>query len=159
MWKKCRRCGAYKLRTDFYPRKTGTDGHMSWCKSCVCEYRNLRRQGVSTAEQQRQWKKDNPKRTMIHRAAKRAKMLGLEFDLSVVDIEIPHVCPILGIELQVGEAYGQFDSPSLDRIDNTQGYVRGNVQVISYRANRMKNDATPEELKSFAAWVLEVYGA
>ena len=35
--------------------------------------------------------------------------------------------------------------------------VPGNVQVISARANAMKNDATPGELRRFAAWVLKEF--
>jgi hypothetical protein len=49
-------------------------------------------------------------------------------------------------------------SPSLDRIKPELGYVPGNIQVISARANVMKNDATPEELLAFANWVYRTYG-
>ena len=38
------------------------------------------------------------------------------------------------------------------------GYVRGNVTVMSMKANIMKGDATPEELLQFAEWVLRTYG-
>ena len=50
-------------------------------------------------------------------------------------------------------------SPSVDRIDPTKGYVRGNVRVISYLANRMKSNATVDQLVRFSAWVMEdIYG-
>lgn len=49
------------------------------------------------------------------------------------------------------------DSPSLDRIDARQGYVRGNVQVISMRANWMKGNATPAQLIQFSQWIDETY--
>ncbi len=39
------------------------------------------------------------------------------------------------------------ESPSLDRIDSTKGYTKGNIWVISNRANTLKNDATLSELK------------
>jgi hypothetical protein len=55
------------------------------------------------------------------------------------DIVIPDTCPLLGTPME---------SPSLDRIDSTKGYVKGNVWVISNRANTLKNDATLTELKT-----------
>jgi hypothetical protein len=79
----------------------------------------------------------------------------LPFDLTVEDIQTPTHCPILGIELKRntgGKSY-KGNSPSLDRIDPTKGYVKDNVQVISQRANVMKNDATFDELKRFADWI------
>src|SRR3546814_14524029 len=42
---------------------------------------------------------------------------------------------------------------SLDRIDNTKGYVRGNVAVMSYKANRLQNEGTAEEHEIIAAWM------
>jgi hypothetical protein len=44
-------------------------------------------------------------------------------------------------------------SPSLDRIDPSQGYIKGNVVVISHKANRLKNDAGLAELRALVAWL------
>jgi hypothetical protein len=64
---------------------------------------------------------------------------------------IPDTCPLLGIRLEKNKRKGpKATSPSLDRIDPGQGYVAGNVWVISYRANAIKNDASPEELEMIA---------
>lgn len=58
---------------------------------------------------------------------------------------VPKRCPILGIPLVFSSSQLP-QSPSLDRIDNRLGYVPGNVQVVSWRANELKKDATPREL-------------
>jgi hypothetical protein len=83
----------------------------------------------------------------------RAKEKGLDFNLTIEDITVPEYCPILGLKLQPSEGTFSHSSPSVDRINNTKGYVKGNVWVISRRANVLKSDATFEELKKIvAAW-------
>ena len=82
-------------------------------------------------------------------AKKRAKLKGVEFSIQLEDMpDIPKVCPILGILIKANITSAPLDSsPSLDRINPLLGYVRGNVRFISNRANRIKSDATLEELK------------
>ena len=82
-------------------------------------------------------------------------MNGTEFSIDKTDVVIPKTCPILGIDLKhkIGSSGGSDNSPALDRIDNSKGYVRGNVQVISHLANMMKSSANVEQLQKFAAWV------
>jgi hypothetical protein len=86
-----------------------------------------------------------------------AKQRGIEFNLEQSDITPPLVCPILGIPLNLEFERGDRAGPSVDRIDNKSGYVKGNVQVVSLLANRMKQDASPEELLKFAEWILKTY--
>jgi len=104
--------------------------------------------------------KANPAEVKMHQRAKqRAKIRGREFSISVEDICIPLVCPVLGIPLIVNKGKsGAFpNSPSLDRIDNSKGYTPDNIRVMSQRANQMKGDASKEELLSFAKWIMENY--
>jgi hypothetical protein len=86
---------------------------------------------------------------VLLRAAKnRAKTKSLPFAMTEKDIVIPKVCPILGIELAVKRGRGPQDaSPTLDRINNDLGYVKGNVRVISFRANSLRKDGTLEEFQ------------
>ena len=81
----------------------------------------------------------------------RAKKHGLAFDLRIEDIVIPEVCPVLGIKIEVATGSWKHNSPSLDRFHQSEGYTKGNVWVISWRANCLKRDATLEELEVLVA--------
>lgn len=103
--------------------------------------------------------KKKPSKRLIWAARKRAKAKGLEFNIEESDIIVPTHCPYLGIELINSRPRGDSrrDIASLDRIDPTKGYIKGNIEVISWLANTMKNNATPELLVNFAKVVLERY--
>ena len=82
-----------------------------------------------------------------------AKRLGWEWSLNFGDLEWPTHCPILGMELDWFAETRQENSPSFDRIDSSKGYVTGNVQILSWRANRIKNDGTAHEHKLIAEYL------
>lgn len=91
---------------------------------------------------ERNWSKEKLKNIAIS-----ARQRGLDFDLTEDDLVLPSHCPIFGIPLNKGLGVGRQNSPSVDRIDNSKGYVKGNVVVVSLKANAMKRDATIEELR------------
>lgn len=93
------------------------------------------------------WAMENPERHLLNTSRQRARKRGVEHTITLADIVIPTHCPVLGVPL---EMYGGVNSPSLDRINSDYGYVPGNVMVISWRANQLKSDATPEEIKKLA---------
>jgi len=111
----------------------------------------------SRAEQVNKWRKANPAKHLLGLAKYRAKRDDLPFDIAWEDINIPSICPILEIPLEKGVGKVSYTSPTLDKIIPEQGYVKGNIQVISHKANVMKNNATPEELVLFAKWVQRTY--
>lgn len=90
-------------------------------------------------------KTHTPEYRMLLGAKKRASAAGLPFALTVHEIpSIPARCPVLGVAIAIGGERG--NSPSLDRVDPARGYVAGNVRVVSWRANRLRSDATAAEL-------------
>lgn len=104
--------------------------------------------------------RENHKEKILYGQARyRAKRKGIKFDLEVSDIVIPKLCPVLKIPLVKNnrQAGPRASSPSLDRINNDLGYIKGNVQVISHKANTMKHCATNLELVLFANWVKRTY--
>ncbi len=82
-------------------------------------------------------------------ARQRAKRQGVPCTIAVTDIQVPSVCPVLGIKIfpSTGGA-PRPNSPTLDKIRPAEGYVAGNVRVISHRANMLKNSATLAELEA-----------
>lgn len=98
----------------------------------------------------------NPEAHILSRAKQAAKKAGVAFNLDKSDIVIPTHCPILKIPIyrNIGGKGMSPNSISIDRIIPELGYVKGNIQIISQRANVMKNDASVEELELFANWVL-----
>ena len=99
-----------------------------------------------------EYSKKYKEKVLLKKAKHRAKQKGLEFNIDISDIIIPEICPVLGIPIHKNsdeKTYTQ-NSPSLDRIDNNKGYIKGNVMVISYRANHLKNNSNLEEMKKFS---------
>jgi hypothetical protein len=91
------------------------------------------------------------KAALVSSAKQRALEKGLPFDLTINDLIFPEFCPVLGIKLQYQRTGGKRpDAISLDRIVPEKGYVKGNVRVISWRANNLRRDATAHELRLVA---------
>jgi len=89
-------------------------------------------------------------------AKSRCKDSDIPFDLEVEDLlPFPLHCPVLGIQLDwlADSRSGVDNSPSMDRLDPKKGYVKGNVTIISNRANRIKNDASLDEVMQVARWL------
>jgi hypothetical protein len=173
----CSKCKKEKPVDQFHVDKRAKTGRSSACLDC----KGLR---PLTTEQQRRankrhddWVKQDrllnpekyvkygqdfrarhPKWTLLNAARKRAAAKGLTFSITETDIPIPEVCPILGMPIVVNTNGMKDNSISLDRKDVRLGYESGNVQVISVKANAMKNSATPDELRRFARWVINTYG-
>lgn len=83
----------------------------------------------------------------------RAKKNNLPFNLTQEDLVFPPFCPILGIPMYHNDRIPTDNSPSVDRIIPKLGYVKGNVQVISHRANKIKHNATYRELLAVGEYV------
>jgi hypothetical protein len=103
------------------------------------------------------WKAINREKNLFQQAQYRAKTKGIPFDIEISDIIIPETCPILGLPLKKSIDGNRDLSPSLDRIDNAKGYTKGNIQVISSKANTMKYTANKDDLINFSNWVRENY--
>lgn len=105
------------------------------------------------AEYNKAYMAANPEQMMLNNARARAKKKGVPCTITKADLLIPAVCPVLGIPMVITGGKPTDNSPSLDRRIPELGYVPGNVAVISYRANRIKNDATLQELRAVLTYM------
>ena len=160
--KVCTKCNEHKPLSEFNKKHDTKDGLRPYCKSCGIEYQD----NICSFKRWFTSKKGG------------AKFAGGEFTIEPTDIpgvkirrfkgvhprwpkmwkaiEYPKVCPVFGIELEWEERVngGHDNSPSLDRIDSTKGYVKGNVMIMSNLANRMKSNSTLEQKKIEARYYL-----
>lgn len=144
--------------------RKSTTGRMWCCKECynskpsISDNHFRARYDSNFRDMLFEQKRASRIRNFVHamwKAAKdRADKKGLEFNIEESDILIPTICPLLNIPIEFGTKEDYNSSPSLDRIDNTKGYIKGNVWVISKKANTMKNSATLEELHTFCTNML-----
>lgn len=109
-------------------------------------------------ETTKQWLATHQEVRLFHSCKANAKKRGISFEISISDIKIPDTCPFLGIPIT--NIYGkgrQQTNASIDRIDSSLGYTPENIQIISDLANRMKQEATPEQLLRFADGIYSQY--
>lgn len=161
---KCKR----ELPIEEYNRGNGMFGRRSFCRDCEHKIQNtpervarrrelelLRRQDPDYVKHRnemdrlRRQNNDISLRKQLLRSAKqRAQQKGLEFNITLDDVVLPEVCPLLGIKLEAHSNKAAWNSYSIDRIDSSKGYTKDNIWVISKRANTLKNNATLDELKT-----------
>lgn len=159
----CNKCEIEKGEEQFQFNFRREDKLDTQCKECRSLYKKSRREKDNITrriyrnnikdiinEKQKQYARESPERYLYHKAKNRAMIKKLDFNIEVSDIVIPKYCPILEIELVKGISKNYQKSPSIDRIDSSKGYIKGNIRVISALANTMKNSASRELLETFS---------
>lgn len=169
--KRCSKCRELKDESEFYHHKSTKDGLTPQCKQCMSEYRATKRAHYKEymamrratdneviKETRRKSARSHPEWRMYVAAKRRATEKGLDFNIEPSDIVIPERCPLLNVPFINGTKGNYEFTPSLDRIDPTKGYIKGNIWVITKKANSMKNSATKEELLTFVDNIIKYFG-
>jgi hypothetical protein len=169
--KTCTSCGVAKAGDEFYLRDINSRKLRSRCKQCYYKERRTRearngyvehlkspevRSKVNTDHRlaYRRKKLRNPALMLWRGAKNRASKKGLPFNIEVSDVEIPSVCPVLGIPIGVlYSTHNRAQTATIDRVVPHLGYVKGNIRVISFRANMLKCDATADEIEAVLNYV------
>lgn len=149
----CKKCLETKHVSNFRIDKNSGSGYYPYCKLCEKSYKSswYIRNKDRLCLKDRTNRENNTLGVLVQERSKRTKLV---FDIKAKDLgAIPKFCPILNIPLFLGKGKTTINSPSLDRLDNNEGYIKGNVWIISHLANRIKSDASDEELYNFCNWV------
>ena len=158
--KTCSVCAEEKQTQEFRFR-TDTNKLRSFCLKCESGIRHTtylatKPYRLNKAQKDRE---SDPVKKILKQAKQTAISKKLEFNITEEDIVIPEICKYLGIPLTNIQGQGVvWSNCSIDRIDSSKGYIKGNVEIISRKANTMKTMATKEELVVFAKNVLKIHG-
>jgi hypothetical protein len=163
--KPCNICKVTKSLFDFTKNSSSSDGLQYRCRPCDLEYQKNRRINnkdellLYSRNYQANRRKDFEYRLqmLLNASKQRSKKKSRENKLTIQDIKdiFPKdgLCPIFGTPLVFGDAGFRESSPSIDRIDSTKGYTKDNIQIISWKANRMKTNSSIEELELILAYM------
>jgi len=153
--KVCSKCKIFKDLAEFPIRKDRPSGYRAECK--LCQGKRNANWRLNNPEADLRKRKNRSIQDRLYRSCKwSAARRNIEFSITKEDIPTATHCPYLGIKFTniIGESFQDYN-PSVDRIDNSKGYIPGNIQLISVLANRMKSTATIENLLLFARGVIK----
>jgi hypothetical protein len=159
-----------KLKT-YFTGKPCKRGHISErlinCMCLECKKENRNRYKKNNLEKLKKYNREYSKKNystekrklsyqnnieseLYHHAKQRAKEKNLEFNIKKEDITIPLFCPVFGTPISFDK---KENHPTLDRIDNNKGYTKENIMVISFKANRLKNNGSIEDFKKIICYI------
>lgn len=130
-YRQCVKCGELKKFEEFHKHAKCKHGVNTVCKEC--------RKPLSKDK----YSKLTTEYKLWHGAKTRAKEKELDFSIDIEDIIIQDKCPVFNIEY----SDKGWSAPSLDRTDSSKGYIKGNIVVMSKRANALKSNASINELE------------
>lgn len=150
---RCARCSK-----SFPPSQMSKDGRKrnglhSWCKLCKRTY---------STNHNRDRRHSDPAYRLWFSTRVTSNTKGLEHSILVEDVKsvFTEICPYLNIALNYDRhERGKVprDAATVDRIDPTKGYIPGNIQILSFAANRMKSNFPIPELIEIAKRILSIH--
>lgn len=163
--KVCNTCRQEKALFEFSLNKRSKDGLQYKCKVCDNLYQKSKKEKNKERELERGRKYQSKRRgnfeyrlqMLLNASKQRAKLKNREHTITLNDLielyPVDNKCPVFGFSLEFNSAGFRETSPSIDRIDSNKGYTKENIQIISWKANRMKSSATIEDLEALVAFL------
>jgi hypothetical protein len=140
----CSGCKIEKPLSEYYKGETSLGGYRTRCKQCCCAEEAARKSRIPKAKRSadfKKWRRQSRGAALVRLAHHRAKAKGLPCTLDPKAVQAvidSGECQMTGVPFNL-DGGRTWDSPSLDRIDNSKGYVPGNVRVVLYCINVMAN--------------------
>ena len=145
--KRCKTCRNEKPLEDFWPTRGTKDGRQYVCIECSKERQEklqARRDAAGPEAKQL-----SVRRYLLRVARRRAKDAGTECTIAADEIPWADTCPVLGVALKQNAGNLDRYAYSLDRVDSSKGYVKGNVRIVSWQFNNLKSNMTLEQVERF----------
>ena len=141
--KACSKCKEDKLLTEYRPDPRLSNGLQAECIACYRK-RDLK------------FRKEKPFDRRCVSVKRQATKKKIPFNLTAEYLESiwTKKCPVLGLELDINSGKTKDNSAQMDRLVPDKGYVKGNVSWLSFRANRLKSNATALEHIKIGLWML-----
>lgn len=169
----CTKCKIEKEESEYSPCSSCKTGRRTICRNCSYLKRSEKKEIYEQRRRERRLDPSYRRKELdllkVSRITNRAHYLymsikersnrkNIPFNIEERDIIIPELCPVMGTPLTKGKM-DQYDwnAPSVDRINPELGYIKGNIMVISRKANTMKNNASKEELIKFSSFYLDYF--
>lgn len=126
-----------------YEFRTSQIKNQSFCKGCIKEY-HKENKGFN----HKSWKGCGELSSDLYTTIKlNARDRNLDFDLEInylwdLFLNQNKKCSLSGLDIQLNEKCEdkKFKTATLDRIDSSIGYIKGNVQWLHRDVNKMKNN-------------------
>lgn len=163
--KVCNKCKQEKLVSEFSINNKAKDRLQYRCRVCDVQYQAQRRQANKEqfSKYSRKYQKTRRQnfeyrlRMLLNASKQRAREKNRQHEITIEDIKAIYpnngCCPIFGLKLEFNGSGFRDNSPSIDRIDSTKGYTRDNIQIISWKANRIKGSASLQDLEMLVAYL------
>lgn len=139
--KQCNTCSKTKPISEYHKNKRQRYGYSNTCKPC--------RKTLQADKYKRDWFNLT---CVLKKSWCRKNKVPFDLDAEYLKSIWVDKCPVFNKPFVRHDKTDDF-SPALDRIDPAKGYIKGNVRYISARANRIKYNASVEELKQVLAYV------
>jgi hypothetical protein len=161
----CASCKEYLPFSMFSKNSANKDKLALVCRSCdkVRQEKKRRKNPERQLEWSRKYQAERRKDfnyrlgMLVNASKQRALKKQIEHTITVEDIKkiypVDGCCPVFGFKLEFGNAGFREHSPSIDRIDPSKGYTKDNIQILSWKANRIKGYATVEDLEAVLAYL------
>ncbi len=153
----CIKCKSYKKEEEFYNRNDYENLKYRNFKSTICKKCQTVKNKIVTDRYRETV--DGTLRENLRRAKNSCKKRQLEYNIDLNYIRNLYKsqdgkCALSGVAL---EPFGYYNSStiSIDRIDSTKGYIIGNIQLVCWVVNQMKNDLSIKELINWCNSITE----